>query len=295
MEFISIAKLLDAISQRIELPDDWDDLIGQPEPAERPLDQNAPLSRRLQNINIRMLRSKLATDYKESTAARGLDVVLINHAELCPPWYDLRDTGALKKNPACSKEVELILVFIANTFDRILTHIHANGWQPLHEASRAEYVSYDDAKRLREVGFYYSDLKVFFNQIQIDNPFDDETVDMGESQNGDVSTPEQKEPTASSGIITNRIEDEPHQHPLYDLIQIAKKTAKDPSQYQSIWIELVLLAKGDKPPAPMIGFVEREGIKYHSGLNVNNYTQDALRKYLDRAAKRRKKKADKAS
>ncbi|WP_434633138.1 hypothetical protein [Chromobacterium sp. CV08] len=182
MEFITVAKLLNAISQRIELPDNWDELIGLPEPTERPADSSVPQWKRLQNVDIRIIRASLASDYQYSAAARGLDMVLVNYVESRPPWYDLKDTGAAKKNPSCQSEVEQILVGIANVFDSVLDCLQRTGvvWESFRQASSIERAR-SHSKRLQEVGFYYHDLKPFFAAIPIDNPFEDEQVEQENS------------------------------------------------------------------------------------------------------------------
>jgi hypothetical protein len=50
----------------------------------------------------------------------------------------------------------------------------------------------------------------------------------------------------------------------------------------------------DKSNHPQLnGFIARKGIKYFSGIDYKNYTQDALRKFLKPAARGTKKTTSK--
>ncbi|WP_145964316.1 hypothetical protein [Chromobacterium phragmitis] len=124
MKFISIFQLLDAISRRIDLPGNWDSLIAIPETDPSLSFFKGERLQALVSSNYSAERS-LALNffvraYRQSVAARGLDMVLVNHAEICPAWYDIKDTGAPKKNPEAASIVEPILVHLANSFDYLL-------------------------------------------------------------------------------------------------------------------------------------------------------------------------------
>ncbi|WAL82780.1 hypothetical protein OYT13_24105 [Pandoraea sp. XJJ-1] len=75
-------------------------------------------------------------------------------------------------------------------------------------------------------------------------------------------------------------------HALGHVIDKAKQDASEPDNYLSVWPELVRLAESTPPPAPLIGYVDGEGVKYRtSGPNpdaeVKAFTKDALRKQMD--------------
>lgn len=278
MEFISIAKLLDAISQRIELPENWDELIGLgPVPTDRPADESVELPQRIQNLNTRLIRSHLATDYTKSTAARGLDVVLVNHSELRPPWYDLKDTGAPKRNPSCQEEVEPILVFVANTFDRVQACLHRTGadWQPFHEAASAEYLRYDDAKRLREVGFYYHELKEFFGKVNIDNPFADELLEPEGRMEVEKSTP------ALQGRVHST------QGSRHDLLSIViEEVIEDIQQDSTAAVFRALCLKAEREEHPFSKVVH-DAVEYKdSDGEYKEFTRKALSSRLSRRKER---------
>lgn len=68
-------------------------------------------------------------------------------------------------------------------------------------------------------------------------------------------------------------------NPLDAVIGQAMKAANTESEWQPIWAELIRTAEGKNPPAPLIGYVENEGIKYRSDANdegVKFLTKKAL-------------------
>ena len=77
-------------------------------------------------------------------------------------------------------------------------------------------------------------------------------------------------------------------HALAAVIDIAKKSAVAKDDYQSVWAALVEIAVSPKRPAPLLGYVENEGIKYQvdTGDGVKFYNKDALRAMMSRARKK---------
>lgn len=75
-------------------------------------------------------------------------------------------------------------------------------------------------------------------------------------------------------------------HALDAVISKAKETAADAADYHSVWAALVALAGNGKPPAPLIGFAEGEGVKYQGVNDVEFFTKNALRGKMNRAVKR---------
>lgn len=74
-------------------------------------------------------------------------------------------------------------------------------------------------------------------------------------------------------------------YPLDHVIRKARSNAEEPDNYHSVWAELLLLAALERPPTPLMGQVEGEGIKYDSGNKVKFLTKDALRKRMNPSAR----------
>lgn len=69
--------------------------------------------------------------------------------------------------------------------------------------------------------------------------------------------------------------------PLAAVLAEAKRNALDSTDWQSVWAALVKLAEPASRPAPLLGYVEGEGVKYRSDTaaqGVDYLTRDALRK-----------------
>ncbi|WP_158300593.1 hypothetical protein [Chromobacterium sp. ATCC 53434] len=283
MKFISIFQLLDAFSRRIDLPGNWDSLIAIPETDPSLSFFKGERLQALVSLNYSVERS-LALNffvraYKQSVAARGLDMVLVNHAEICPAWYDIKDTGAPKKNSEAASIVGPILVHLANSFDYLLDFHRRNGFDHRNPSAPKGYAQPEDAKRLDEIGFFYEDLQIFFKAIDIDDPFE-EPVDES-AVISDAST------CQSLGKTINRLPDQTsRKHPLYELINQAKASAADPLDYKEVWLKLIEIALSGKPPLPMMYYEEGKGIKYIAGDGMKHYTEGALRQYFSRLAKK---------
>ena len=72
---------------------------------------------------------------------------------------------------------------------------------------------------------------------------------------------------------------------LASVISIARQEAVDPRNWISVWDSLVVLASRKRPPAPLLGYVVGEGIKYVTDDDqqpVRFFTRQALRKRVDR-------------
>jgi len=80
--------------------------------------------------------------------------------------------------------------------------------------------------------------------------------------------------------------------PLDGPLALAKQCAADPSSWQSVWAELVRLAESEKPPSPLLGFVEGEGVKYRNlseqGDGIEFLSREALRARLRRTLRPRR-------
>lgn len=66
----------------------------------------------------------------------------------------------------------------------------------------------------------------------------------------------------------------------------AKKQALDPTNWQSVWAALVSLAQSTDRPAPLLGYVEKEGVKYQTDDEVDPVgwlRREAFRKRFKRA------------
>ncbi|QGZ61081.1 hypothetical protein [Paraburkholderia acidisoli] len=69
-------------------------------------------------------------------------------------------------------------------------------------------------------------------------------------------------------------------HALDHVIEVAVSRATDPTNYLSVWPELVRLAEMGEPPAPLLGYVDAEGIKYQVDAGIKFFTKNALRKRM---------------
>lgn len=77
-------------------------------------------------------------------------------------------------------------------------------------------------------------------------------------------------------------------HRLAHIIAAAKEATTQPDNYHAVWDELVRIAEQPKPPAPLIGYVDSEGVKYRSDTDkvpVKFFTKEALRKQMDPKAR----------
>lgn len=105
---------------------------------------------------------------------------------------------------------------------------------------------------------------------------------------GDLSQIIGDKPAASdAGAGTRKINGRDYatrSNPLRSIIQKAQELALNPSDYESVWIELVKLARSDDRPEPLLGFADKEGVKWLDGEEVKFLNKDALRKRLKRAA-----------
>ncbi|CAJ0873876.1 hypothetical protein R77569_02566 [Ralstonia mannitolilytica] len=70
-------------------------------------------------------------------------------------------------------------------------------------------------------------------------------------------------------------------HALGHVIGKAKHAANEPDNYLSVWPELMRLAEQDEPPAPLLGYVDGEGVKYQTDNGIKFFTKDALRKQMN--------------
>ena len=66
------------------------------------------------------------------------------------------------------------------------------------------------------------------------------------------------------------------------VIELAKQTAIDSASPSSVWAELVKLAEDDKRPAPLLGFVDGEGVKYQGQDGPTFFTSKNLRDRMRR-------------
>jgi len=92
-------------------------------------------------------------------------------------------------------------------------------------------------------------------------------------------------PEAST--IQHRIKSRSDQ--LAAVLERAKEAALDRDDYLSVWAALVSMAQSSSRPAPLLGYVEDEGVKYQvaEGLGTKFLTKNALRKRLNPASRGR--------
>ena len=72
---------------------------------------------------------------------------------------------------------------------------------------------------------------------------------------------------------------------LTAVIDTAKQNAPDANDYHSVWATLVKLAESPERPAPLVGFVEGEGVKYQGDTEIKFFTKEALRKRMNPSAR----------
>ncbi len=68
---------------------------------------------------------------------------------------------------------------------------------------------------------------------------------------------------------------------LYASIEQAKRIAIAPDDYHSVWAALVSLAESKDRPAPLLGHIEGEGIKYQGSNSIQFFTKTALNKRMN--------------
>jgi len=77
-----------------------------------------------------------------------------------------------------------------------------------------------------------------------------------------------------------------HRRELDDVIKKATSRANEGANYHSVWAELMRMADSPERPAPLLEFVEGEGVKYErADGQVSFFTKDALRKRFERDEK----------
>lgn len=93
------------------------------------------------------------------------------------------------------------------------------------------------------------------------------------------------QPIVTINLVETRI------NTLSAVIATAKKSALDPDDAHSHWAAFVKLAQSDKPPSPLIGFADEEGVKYQGELAVEFLTR---RNFLRRIRRQSQTKTVKA-
>ncbi|NVD74539.1 hypothetical protein HUX88_29065 [Duganella sp. BJB1802] len=77
------------------------------------------------------------------------------------------------------------------------------------------------------------------------------------------------EPAPTIGTRTHALKS--RAHPLDAVIAQAEASAADASKPQSVWDAFVAIASTKSPPAPLLGYVDGEGIKYRSDTNDEGF------------------------
>jgi len=72
-------------------------------------------------------------------------------------------------------------------------------------------------------------------------------------------------------------------NPLKAVIEKAKNSAADPSDIHSVWATFVKLAQGANRPAPLLGYVDGEGVKWDANGTVKFFTKKNLSDRMRRA------------
>ena len=77
-------------------------------------------------------------------------------------------------------------------------------------------------------------------------------------------------------------------HALAAVIEKARQSAADANDYQSVWAALVRIAQSPERPAPIIGYVDTEGVKYQTAEREEPkyFTKKALKERFSRAQAR---------
>lgn len=77
-------------------------------------------------------------------------------------------------------------------------------------------------------------------------------------------------------------------HALAAVIEKARQCSADANDYQSVWAALVRIAQAPDRPAPVIGYVDREGVQYQTAEREEPryFTKKALKEQFSRAQAR---------
>lgn len=75
-------------------------------------------------------------------------------------------------------------------------------------------------------------------------------------------------------------------NPLRAVIDMAKSLSLDKNDYHSVWAALVKLAQDTNRPAPLLGYVDDEGVKWDKNGTTEFLTKKALTSRLSRAKPR---------
>lgn len=75
---------------------------------------------------------------------------------------------------------------------------------------------------------------------------------------------------------------------LDPVIALAESAAIKSDNWQSVWAELVRLAQSDDRPAPLLGFVEGEGVKHQTQQGVEFFTATNLQDRFRRRARKQR-------
>lgn len=99
-------------------------------------------------------------------------------------------------------------------------------------------------------------------------------------ENTDFSAPSGIPEKASRGIKFHKLKT--RRNALDAVIEQATKMATAPDDYHSVWASLVSLAERKDRPAPLLGYVDDDGVKYQGSRKVDFFNKDALRKRMAR-------------
>lgn len=122
-------------------------------------------------------------------------------------------------------------------------------------------------------------------ELRLTYPYSDAGAVVGGDASGPIPPLRQPLEAPDSAPRKHRIMN--RSDPLGAVVEAAKSAALDRDDYLSVWAALVNLAQSSNRPAPLLGYVDDEGVKYQvaEGDGTKFLTKDALRKRMYRSAR----------
>jgi hypothetical protein len=87
----------------------------------------------------------------------------------------------------------------------------------------------------------------------------------------------QRQQTSARRLTVVQSNSKTRSNALAAVIRLAQKKSSDPDDYQAVFAQLRNMADSKERPAPLVGYVQGEGVKYEDGDRINFLTKAALR------------------
>lgn len=192
-------------------------------------------------------------------------------------WIELTGVGIGKIGPfrVTSKRVKFV-----KWKDSLIESMPRDGHGFLTSNNQHEPLEFP-CTPARMIDFIDSELCTIYGCFSVPDAFQRavtesaQATDTAQEQCGPFKAPE-KAATAVSSAPQSQAVTKTHrlngrENILDPVIQLARKNAIDPDSPQSAWTEFVRMAESSDMPAPLIGYVEGEGVKYRGSTDETEF------------------------